>query len=141
MKVIPVLLLLCGMAHAQPTWLCRSDVKDALRHIRVQTENDGHEHGFRVDPDTVETSSSGQTESQVNIDIVRGKTLAVIHTHPDEALQMPSVGDRAIAKKVGIPVVVLGMRSETIYAAMPDGSVVWLSYFRSGNLSSCRNNK
>jgi len=61
-----------------------------------------------------------------------------LHTHPKERLQDPSIKDRATAKKYGIPVVVVGMGSQEIKAAMPDGSVAWWSFVWHGDASACR---
>jgi hypothetical protein len=48
-------------------------------------------------------------------------TVAIVHTHPQH-LALPSPGDRATAKRLGIPVIVLTSRN--IYVAAPDGSIV-----------------
>jgi proteasome lid subunit RPN8/RPN11 len=77
----------------------------------------------------------------VSIEIERGKTLAIVHTHPEEQGQTPSPADRAVARRTGVPVVVLGMKSEKIIAATPDGDVIWLSFFWSGKPSVCKDSK
>lgn len=139
MKAVAAVLLLCVCASAQAPWLCRDDVKASLRRIREQTDKSGLEYAFRVDPDSVQQSEAAdRDESHVRITFTRGKTLAIVHTHPADMLQTPSPADRALARKSGVAIVVLGVRSQEIVAAMPDGAVTWLSYFWGDNPSSCK---
>jgi len=144
MRLAVAVLFLCGVMQAQaPAWLCKDDTKAALKDIYKMTDEDEQEHGFRVDPDGVHTTFGASVANdskgdQVVITMTKGVTLAVVHTHPKERLQDPSIKDRAIAKKYGIPVVVVGMGSQEIKAAMPDGSVVWWSFVWHGDASACR---
>lgn len=48
-------------------------------------------------------------------------TVAIIHTHPRN-IPLPSMGDRATARRLGIPVIVL--TSHNIYVATPDDRIV-----------------
>jgi hypothetical protein len=138
-KTLIVALLLCLPAGAQTSWLCREDVKDAFRRIYSQTAKDNREHGFRVDPDTVEINApNSEGEDHVSIHVERGKTIAIVHTHPEGQGQTPSPADRAIARRTGIPVVVLGMETKKITIATPDGDVVWLAFFWDGRPASCK---
>ena len=47
-------------------------------------------------------------------------TIAVAHTHPLGAAQ-PSAGDRDLARRIGLPVVVI--TPDAVIAAMPDGTI------------------
>jgi proteasome lid subunit RPN8/RPN11 len=147
MKLAVAVLFLCGVMHAQvPAWLCTADSKTEMQSIHDQTAKDNSEHGFRVDSDGVFFTFGASTANdskgdQMSIQATRGKTVAVVHTHPDGYIQTPSPRDREIARKYGIPVVVLGMRAETITAAMPEGGVVWWSYFWHDKITSCKAKK
>jgi len=65
---------------------------------------------------------------------IPSNAIALVHTHPMTHSSLPSARDRAEARRLGMPVVVVSR--DGFSAARPDGAVVWLSEARTPGRAS-----
>ncbi len=104
-------------------FLCDPEVVASLNRIHKRTFGDMMERTVVVDRNQVRTSPDDNEHLHATAS-VNGNSVALIHTHAIDGGARPSETDKALARRLRLPVYVLTLNG--LYAAMPDGKTVIL---------------